>query len=108
MKMKTPPSPTELARQRLEVLYADTDTGGPRHPFLHRLTSPQLDLFTADRDALRVVLDELHRLNLAASIQRAIIERGKRAQKSRNRKAAEPPTQPPTTHGTRQKGSHHK
>jgi hypothetical protein len=86
--MKTPPSEVDTARQRLELLYADTGDGGPRDPHIRRLSPTEAETFKAEHAALRTVLDELHRLNLAVSIQRGIIERSKLARKSRNRKAA--------------------
>lgn len=52
----------KLARARLEILYADTGAS------THRLTQWQ------EREALRAVLDELHRLNLAVSEQRATLQ----------------------------------
>jgi hypothetical protein len=69
--MNTPPSATEIARQRLEVLYHDCAERDRRG----------LDL--AEQAALRAVLDELHRLNVAVSIQREMIARMKNQTKSR-------------------------
>jgi hypothetical protein len=63
----------QIARHRLEVLWADTTSGD--------LRSERILTF-AEVLALRAVLDELHRLNLVVSLQearlRAARNRGKR------------------------------
>jgi hypothetical protein len=76
--MNTPPSAIEIARQRLEVLHHDCTERDRR------------DLDLAEQAALRTVLDELHRLNVAVSIQREIIARMKNQTTSRNRQAPAP------------------
>ena len=76
--MNTPPSKIELARQRLELLYADT--------------APQFrckDLNSYDRGALRIVLNELHRLNIAISGKRKTAGKRKQAKKSLHWKPAD-------------------
>jgi hypothetical protein len=60
--VNTPPNPLETARMRLEVLYADTSPNSPQ-------PTPS-DLSTKERQALRIVLDEVQRLNIAVSNQR--------------------------------------
>jgi hypothetical protein len=79
---------TEEARHRLEVLHADTAPGGSRD-IAHLRPSPRtLDQFKADREALRTVLDELHRLNIAVSEQRKTLQNIANTKKSIARKLA--------------------
>ncbi len=50
------PTPIQQARHRIETLWADTVSGDTRES---RIVSAK------ENDALRTVLDEIHRLNLA-------------------------------------------
>jgi hypothetical protein len=88
----------KLARARLETLFADTaDQGARHHGFLHKY----------ERQAIRTILDELHRLHLAVSIQAKIILHNRKPQKSPARKPADARSAQPTAHKTRaNKGSH--
>jgi hypothetical protein len=59
--MNTPPTMIDLARQRLEILYADVSNDHNSASPGHRIIMP------LEREALRTVLDELHRLNQVVS-----------------------------------------
>lgn len=93
------PNPqVDIARHRLEVLFADTDTKreGPR-------TIPGRWLEHQEREALRVVHDELHRLNIAVSQQARIIKNVANAKKQIARKLLRERSQAAATRRTKRK-----
>jgi hypothetical protein len=63
--VNTPPNKTDLARHRLEILLADDTENNHTNKNI-------LDL--SEQAALRIVLDELHRLNTAVSEQRKTLQ----------------------------------
>ena len=73
------PTPIQQARHRLETLWADTA--------LHQ-TRTRRHITTEERAAIRLILDELHRLNKAVSAQEAALRAARlRAARLRIRKA---------------------
>ena len=89
----------EEARHRLEVLYADM--AGPFLPPIRSIATPE-------REALRVLLDELHRLHVAVSTQRKVLENINAARKKRATKPAGARTRLPSTNRTSHNGGHEK
>jgi uncharacterized protein YecA (UPF0149 family) len=81
----------ELARHRLEILYADESENNQRRENI-------LDL--SEQAALRIVLDELHRLNMAVSEQRKTLQSIADRKKKTHRKHAAARTGRPTTRST--------
>jgi hypothetical protein len=79
------PTPIQTARHRLEALWADTLTEDTRS---HRI------VIAKEHEAMRTVLDELHRLNEVASVQRKHVD-ALLAQKRRHWHAAEKPGRKP-------------
>jgi hypothetical protein len=94
-----------MARHRLEVLYADTQPGGSRDIAIHRPSPRTYDQFRDDRNALRAVLDELHRLHLAVSEQGRTLVKLLCAKKQPHRKPAAAQSRHATAHKPSQKGS---
>jgi hypothetical protein len=62
--MNTPPTDIDLARMRLEALYADTEPAPDR----------DARLMTSERQSIRTTLNELHRLNEVVSAQKNQIQ----------------------------------
>ncbi len=88
-------TPVEIARHRLEVLHEDISAHGGENRMVN----------WNERNALRIVLDELHRLNLAVSSQlktlQSIADR-KKSEKQSHRKPAGAQSQHAATHSTPQ------
>lgn len=86
-------SPVEIARHRLEVLHADLTAEGPDE----RIVGYE------ERRAIRTVLDELHRLNLAVSEQAKTLRAIAEAKKKARQKPAAARSRRPTTRKTSEK-----
>lgn len=84
----------EQARRRLHVVLQDTETQEHRD---HRRLTP------GDREAIRAILYELHRLHLAVSRQRAELEKRQSPKKQAHHKPVGARTQAATAHKTKEK-----
>jgi len=78
---------------RLEILLDDTRQKGP----MERIMS------SSDLDALQIVLDEIHRLNLAVSSQRKTLRSIAHAKKKASQQPPGPRPRRPTAHKPRRK-----
>ena len=89
---ETQHAPATVARHRLEVLWADTIAQEQR---LAR------KVIAEEHHALRTVLDELHRLNEAVSMQRKLLQNAQIRKKQGPAKPAGARTQRPTARNTK-------
>ena len=87
----------EEARHRLEVLYADT---AHQYHTIH--------LGPPTRQAIRTLLDELHRLHLAVSEQRRTLKNIATRENKRARKPSAARSQQPTAHSIRARKDSHR
>jgi hypothetical protein len=95
--VNTPPTKTDLARHRLEILLADDTENNHTNKNI-------LDL--SEQAALRTVLDELHRLNQVVAFQAASLKIALNRKKAAATKHAGARSPRPKGHRFTGKGAH--